>query len=238
MTAYTNIFHVNGRERTQQSGYLVGVKVLKNNEKDILRTIRFSFEWLKTFFSSLGDFGPIKNIIELVKGGEEALSFSELGISSLKMMHGVAEAFNSGITNSISLVTRGALDLTWNFFKLCKTLQKYKILVFASRFIVSLTAIGGISFAISSADRIYGVSKELFILQNSSTLINNNAHILFNLYQLAKNIGTCAVGAIVAANVLLGFAPPGSLMLVLGTCILVSNISASVIKECCNLQVR
>ncbi len=224
--------------KEQPKCFLIGANVLKTNDKDVLRAIRFTFEWIKTFFENLKDSMPIKNIISFTKGGEDALSFNEFGQSFFKMCHCVTTGFRYGVTNTVTNLSRGALDLTWNFFKVCKSLQHYKIFNFASRFFVNLSAIAGISFAISSADRALIISKDLLRLENKKNIKNKDVLILCNLYSLAKNIGTFAIGAIVAANALIGFAASTTVMLILGTGILISSISASIIKETYHLQVN
>jgi hypothetical protein len=229
---------INNLRIKEKSSLSIAVEILKNDNKNILRTIRHSFEWIENIFANLKDSLPIKNIIQFTKGGEDALSFNEFLQSSLKMCSSVTLMVNDNFTTAINAVSRSALDLIWNFFKVCKTLQNYKIVNFASRFYVNLMAIGGLSFAISSADKAIKTSKDLFDLENSKKVIEKkDIQILNNLFKLAQNIGTCAIGVIVTANAMFGFIASSMSMLVIGTVVLISSISSSILQSY-HLQIK
>jgi len=223
-------------KKKNQSGFLTGVQVLKQNNKDFLKIITFSFQWLSSIFESLKDCPPIKNLITFTKGGESALSFNEFSQSLLKIGH----VFTTGVSfsiDSITNLTRRTLELIWNFFKICKTLQNYKIINFATRLYVNLKAIGGIAFTISSADRTYSVYKELLDLENKDTE-KKDEKILYYLFLMAKNIGSFAIGAIVTSSALFGTVTSNMLMLAIGTTILASNIVSTIINETYHLQLK
>jgi len=215
----------------KSSGFQVGEKVLKANQKDILRTVKMSFQWLQTAFEGLDICEPINNLITFVKGGEDALCFGEFSQSICKLGHSVTKDLSKGFTNAITSLCRSILDLSWNFFKVCKSLKYYAIVSFGSAFFVNLMAFGGLSFATSSADRALQGTKKILELESSQNVEKKDAKILVQLYKLAKNIGTFAIGIIVTLRALIGFTAPGLLMLLLGTTILVSNISASIVQE-------
>jgi len=215
----------------ESSGYLVGVKILNANQKDVLRAVRFSFEWIKVIFQDLDFFQPITNLITFIKGGEDALCFGEFAQSLCKMGHTLTRGLTNGLTNTIKNLSRNILDLTWNFFKICKSLKNYAIIIIPKAIFVNLMACGGLSFAASSADKTYQNAKELLLLERSGNTQKKEGKALVHLYSLAKNIGTFAVGLIVSLKALIGFTAPGMIMLLLGTTILASNISASIVKE-------
>lgn len=220
------------------SNFSIGAKVLKENDKNVLKAIRHSGEWMQTLSESFKDSLPIRSIIDLTKGGEDALSLNDCFQSVFKMVHSITLSIKDGIKSTINDLARNALDLIWKFFKICKTLKHYEIVSFAPKFLIKLSAIGGISFAISSADKAFAASKELINIEKSTSIEKKDAYIVYNLLKLAKNIGTVVIGTIVFAGALFGFVTSGLFSLVLGTVILISDISGSIIKESYHLQIK
>ena len=217
------------------SGCLIAKKVLNDNHKDVLRTIRFTFEWAQTCFKDLGDLLPFSanHLVTLTKGGEDALSFSEYRQSVLKTGHTFSAAFKEDITTTISNFGRNILDMGWNFFKVCKSLKSYQILALSSKFFVNLMAFGGLSFAATSFDKMVREAKTLFKLKH-----DQDTEIVVRLYRIAKYVGTLAIGIMVSLKAIFGIISPGVLMLTVGTTILVSNFAASIITETHQLKLK
>lgn len=216
------------------SGFEVGAKIIKENTKDCFRFVKMGSEWAK--MATQSDSLPLTSLFKVAKGGEDALSINEFGESIFKMAHSISTFFTDGIANAISDFARSVLDLTWNTFKIFKTLKSYKIFELTSKYFTPLMAVGGISFSITAGDKIYNTGSELLKLQNGNEIKNKDALILYNLYKLAKNIGLFAVGIIVASNAIFGFMMPSLYMLILGTGILISSFSASIVKATYHLQ--
>ncbi|NGX32687.1 MAG: hypothetical protein K1060chlam4_00737 [Candidatus Anoxychlamydiales bacterium] len=221
-------------KKSESSAFTVIESVIKTNAKNVLRTIRQSFQWISRIFESLKDSLPIKNLITFTKIGEDTFAFGDFARSIMKIGHNVTSFVKTGVLKTITSFAENSLELVWNTFKIFKALKNnvFPIYSLASKFFIPLQTIGGGCFALSSANRIYKNTMK------GSKLINkinanpakalkahekNEATIIARVLETAKNICTIAIGSMLA----IGFAAPGLVYLTLGTTILISEIVIS-----------
>lgn len=232
------------RPTEPSSPFLTGVKIIKMNSKNILRSIRQSFEWIRIAFEGLKDSMPIGNLIRFTRLGEQSFAFGDFFQSILKIGHTVIACFKDGIINSISYIRETSLDLVWNTFKICKALKNNQIVNFNAKFINPLMGVGGIAFAINSAFR-FNHEREAAVKTMSKPAtsdmakkIKREAKIFCRVIRMAKNICTMAIGIIVSIAAILGFMTPTVISLILGTAILATEIIASIIQETNGLKLK
>lgn len=202
-------------EKKETSAFLVAEAVIRSNAKNVLRTIRQSFEWIRLTFENLKDSMPIGNLIRFTKIGEDTFAFGDLARSTMKIGHNVKSFVKEGISKTITSFAENTLDLIWNVFKVFKALKNsaFPIFTLASKFFVPLQIIGGGSFALSSANRIFkqvkGGSKLLDDMNKHPTDIKtiqkNDAMVLARILETAKNICTLIIGTMVS----IGFVASG-----------------------------
>jgi hypothetical protein len=213
----------------QNNGFLIGAKVIKNNNKELLKGIKITFEWAKTFIKELDFIPQIDCTITLIKGAEDALTITDFGQAFCKTA-GLIKNAPTNITN----IARSILDFNWSFFKVCKALKVNKILPFGKKFITNLSLIGGASFALSSLDKLVTETKALFNID----LKTSDELVLCRFYRIAKNIGTLAIGTIISSGVIFGTTVSATTMLFIGTVVLISGLSSSILNEIYNLQLK
>ncbi|NGX27903.1 MAG: hypothetical protein K940chlam1_00075 [Candidatus Anoxychlamydiales bacterium] len=237
------------------------VNVVKNGQKDFMRSMRFVCEWGRESYKSLKDVKPISNFVTGIKGAEDFLAFGEFFQSTCKVGSSVTNVLKHGVTKTYSSLKASSLEFIWNLFKVMKCLKSYGIYALKGAIFTPFMAVGGVSFAINSADKAFAEIKASNKLQNSNlqekTFLQKinpvnfftssetaqkkekalrDATLTYHFHKTVKNVGTLAVGAIVTLKALFAFSAPGIVMLTLGTVILVSNTAASIIKESNHLK--
>ncbi|NGX34689.1 MAG: hypothetical protein K1060chlam1_01042 [Candidatus Anoxychlamydiales bacterium] len=227
-------------EKKETSVFLVAESVIRSNAKNVLKTIRQSFEWLRLTFENLKDSIPVGNVIKFTKIGESTFAFGDLARSTLRIGHNVKSFVKEGISKTITSFAENTLDLIWNVLKIFKALKNpiFPIFTLASKFFVPLQTIGGASFALSSANRIFkqvkGSSKLLDDIAKHPTDIKtcqkNDLMVFARILDTAKNICTFIIGTMIS----IGFVASGTVILSLGTIILISEISLSTL----NIKIR
>lgn len=221
----------------QSSNWLTAARYLDPRyTKDIFRIPKFVAQWLQTFSASLRDSTPLKSLISMSTTGENALAIGEFAGSICKMGHSLTTDFKDSLVDTIHNLASSFLGLSWNFLKVCKTLKQYQVVSIASKTLTGISAFGGIAFAIDGIDRVQASIRKVLSLENGPATDKKDLEVLYNLYKLAKNIGLLAVGVIVASNAMFGFVASSMAMLVLGTGVLISSITSSILKETYGLK--
>jgi len=219
--------------------FSVAENVIKQNAKNVLRTIRQSFQWLSLSFASLKDSLSIGNLIKFTKIGEDTFAFGDFARSIMKISDNITSSIRIGIRNTISSFAENTLDLLWNVFKLFKALKNHQIFTLASKVFIPLQAVGGSAFAIASANRIRKqISKSTELLNeinnnpalDIATRRKNENIILARVYETAKNIWTIAIGTMLTIGAINGFIASSIVYLGLGTLILISEIYSSILQ--------
>ena len=216
-------------KKSNKTTFSIVAWVMQENNKNVLKTVKFTTHWLMTCFKDLQLFLPFKlnKVVQLMDLGEKAIAFGDFGRSLLKITH----EFTIGFYNNFSIpnIIRRTFDLSWNFFKFCKALKRGDIYKIATRTFVGISTCGGLSFAITSADGFYKNLSNINAIQ-SSTSSKKEVKIMKELLEMAKNIAAFAIGLIVAAAAVYGYIAPGIVMLGLGTIMLVSNFVTTYYK--------
>jgi hypothetical protein len=216
-----------------QSIFITAAKIIKENNKDLLDLIKFIGQWAQTFFKELELVPELDNLITFAEKVKNGLSIHDTTLAFCRLGHFVSNIFNEGIISSIPKISRTILELNWSAFKLCKALRNEKIYLFGKRFITNFAKVGGISFAISSLDRIY--SEAISISQLDW---NQDTEIFCRFLRVAKSVGTFAIGLIVSMNAIYGTIVSGTIMLAIGTMILTTSIFSSYLKEAYHLNIK
>ncbi len=219
------------------SSFLVAERIIKSNTKNILKATRQSFQWIRLTFETTKNNPHIRNLIRFTKVGEDAFAFRDFSGSIMRISYSVQLIVKKSTSKTISFLVNSTLELLWNTFKFFKVLKNYHIFSLTSKIFVPLQGIGGSSFVLSSANRI---CKEI---QISSKLLNNvenkdlkirqkiDARLLFSVHSTAKNICALIIGLMVSIGSIHAFVAPSVVYLTLGTIILVSEISQSILRE-------
>jgi len=257
-TFIPKMFYNKTEDKPKPNGFDGAVKVVKAGPKDFLRSMRFTLDWGRESYTALKNVKPITGFIKGVKGAEDYLAFGEFFQSCCKVASSVTNTLKHGVTKTYSKLKASALEFIWNLFKVIKCLKTYGVYVFKNTIFTPLMAIGGICFAVNSFDK---ASKEIIagskilntnpsennffnLFRTSKTIQTNrekelairDATLAYHVNKTAKNTGTLAVGIIVTLKALFAFTAPGIVMLSLGTMILATNITASIIKESYELK--
>lgn len=220
--------------KVESSGFSLAAKGIKENPKDFLKLIHTAGGW----FLRAKEFGSIKNLVTVSKTGDDVLSFNDCAQNIFKLAHVFSVGLKNGFLTTIDSIVRGCLDLSWNFFKVCKILKSSNVIRFCPLLYRNISILGGLSFVASSADKAYNNAKFLFNLDPTAKLDHKDEVILCRIYNLAQNIGTFAIGTIVALGAITGATAPGVLMLIIGTIILVSKTLGYAINESYHLQIK
>lgn len=228
-------------KKCESSVFTVIESIIKENAKNVLRTIRQAFEWLRLTFENLKDSLSIANLITFIKIGESTFAFGDFARSIMKIGHNATSFVKIGVAKTISSFAENTLDLMWNVFKLFKALKNpiFPIFSLASKVFIPLQVVGGGCFALSSANRIYKNVKrgnESINRVNANpardlkTLQKNDATIFARVFETAKNICTIVIGTMLTIGAINGFVAPGLVYLTLGTSILISEIMSSTLQ--------
>lgn len=211
--------------------FQLGANIIKENPKDIFRLIKTSLDWIRLIFSSLKDSFALKNLFRIAKGGEDGITLNEFGESVFNIAHSITIGIKKGIINSIELIGKAVLDLNWQIFKLLKLLSKFEVVTFTSKVIINLSVFGGISFAISQADKVLTIAEDISKLETYPNLEKKEVKILYSLCKLAKNIGLYAIGTITALSAIFAAELATIYWLLIGTTILISSFAANIIEK-------
>jgi hypothetical protein len=194
---------------------------ISESQKDLIKTIRTIFEFLEICLKYTS--APVRNMIDLTKAGTSSMAFIDISKSAFRSIN----TLTTFSRNSIIKLTQNILDLSWNTFKVFKSLNTYKIVNFTSGFYLRFMTFGGLALA---------TEKSISILQGirsfdaeSKPQEDRDAYILAKLYILSRNVGLVAIGIITALKGLIGFSSP-FLMLLFGSIVLISTFAITLIK--------
>jgi len=239
--------------RPSINAWSIGEKVFKNFDKDILKTIRTICEIAKFFFEDFEVLFPVNPLITLVKTTEDGHAITDFGKSLCKSAKILTSDGNNSQETNVDKFYETNLDLTWNFYKICKNLKKYNVVSYASKhgkkLFSYMKVIGPIAFAILSCERINNSRNDLNILDEqlkenlnkplenrTINLTKHEATKKFHKLSIVKNIATLGIAIILALKGMFAMTFPGMTLVVLGAFVLTSKAAAFIIKESNGLE--
>ncbi|MBN2479621.1 MAG: hypothetical protein JXA94_05285 [Parachlamydiales bacterium] len=249
MATIAKTTHINQNSQIQQThqkkapknAFDASAEFFGSFPKDVFRILRLSSEWARLIIADLEVFEPLGTFIKAIKTGEEALCFPEFGKSFSTISANSIKFFKHGDKSVISDLRTSSFQGVWELSKVVNWFDKVSIPLVSSNIATKLSAFGGTSFAISSSERMYNEGTKLVNLNEKSKHYIKDPlqkEKLYHVLRVAKNIGTLIVGIIVALKGFFGILAPAPAMLIIGTMILTSSISSTILKESFHLKLN
>ena len=221
------------------SSFSYAQELVKENGKNFLKIIRYSFEWTLIFFPNL-ESNSINNLVTFVKSGENAFVFPNIGRSFCKI--------SDSLKSNISKLRKPLFDLILDFFKLCKSLKNYNILNFGKKIFFSrLELIANVCSSYNSAEAISFEAKQLYKLNygnNQNSLdkrlisfedkidrdprVPDDVKVLRRLLKMVDQVGKIALGILFFLAL---FIATTKFFLPIETIILISNIGHTAFEK-------
>ena len=202
---------------------------LSSGPKEPLKAIRLTSDWFLAANPSSGIRAQLTNMTSAIKDCEGTLSLWDFWKSATNFTFS-SLGLISGDKNQITNFRQYGLKGIWDSQKLLKFLNRTGTLSISSRILTPFSAVGGISFALFSAENAYEQVKEVVNFKSIPTkqILKNSE---FRVFRAAQFIGMMAIGIIASLTALFGTVTPFIVMQLIGTATLISTIYSKVLEN-------